>query len=58
VVPILDGERLIGVLDLDSPVPARFDADDARGLEVLVQVFVAAIRGRSSGASGRDSDKG
>jgi len=47
VVPILDGERLIGVLDLDSPVPARFDADDARGLEVLVQVFVAAIRGRT-----------
>ena len=47
VVPIVDGERLIGVLDLDSPVPARFDADDARGLEVLVQVFVAAIRGRT-----------
>ena len=44
VVPILDGERLIGVLDLDSPVPARFDADDARGLEVLVQVFVADAR--------------
>ena len=47
VVPILDGERLIGVLDLDSPVAARFDADDARGLEVLVQVFVAAIRRRT-----------
>ena len=45
VIPIMDGERLIGVLDLDSPVPARFDADDARGLEALVQVFVAAIRG-------------
>ena len=47
VVPILDGGRLIGVLDLDSPVPARFDADDTRGLEVLVQVFVAAIRRRA-----------
>ena len=47
VVPILDGERLIGVLDLDSPVPARFDAEDARGLELLVQVFVAAIRQRT-----------
>ena len=47
VVPILDGERLIGVLDLDSPLHARFDADDARGLEVLVQVLVAAIRGRT-----------
>jgi GAF domain-containing protein len=45
VVPILDGERLLGVLDLDSPVPARFDEADARGLEALVQVFLAAIRG-------------
>jgi L-methionine (R)-S-oxide reductase len=44
VVPILDGERLVGVLDLDSPVHARFDDDDARGLEALVRVFVAATR--------------
>ena len=46
VVPILDGERLLGVLDLDSPVHARFDDVDARGLEELVRVFVTAIRGR------------
>ncbi len=26
VVPLLRGERLLGVLDLDSPLPARFDA--------------------------------
>ena len=45
VVPIVDGERLIGVLDLDSPVHARFDDVDARGLEALVRVFVAATRG-------------
>lgn len=43
VVPILDGERLIGVLDLDSPLHARFDEADARGLEALVRVFVAAV---------------
>ena len=42
VVPILDGDRLIGVLDLDSPLPGRFDEADARGLEALVRVFVAA----------------
>lgn len=42
VVPILDGDRLLGVLDLDSPVPGRFDAADARGLEALVRVYVAA----------------
>ncbi|NJD30994.1 MAG: GAF domain-containing protein [Gammaproteobacteria bacterium] len=44
VVPILDGDRLLGVLDLDSPAHARFDDEDARGLESLVGVFVAAIR--------------
>jgi GAF domain-containing protein len=48
VVPIVDGDRLVGVLDLDSPVHARFDDVDARGLEAIVRVFVAAIRGRSS----------
>lgn len=36
VVPIMHEGQLIGVLDLDSPVPARFDADDARAMETLV----------------------
>jgi L-methionine (R)-S-oxide reductase len=44
VVPIVDGARLIGVLDLDSPVHGRFDDVDARGLEALVRAFVAATR--------------
>jgi L-methionine (R)-S-oxide reductase len=44
VVPILDGDRLIGVLDLDSPRHARFDDSDARGLEALARVLVAATR--------------
>jgi L-methionine (R)-S-oxide reductase len=43
VVPILRGEELLGVLDLDSPSPDRFDAADARGLEALVSVFVASL---------------
>ena len=44
VVPIVlaDGQ-LLGVLDLDSPIVNRFDDEDARGLERLVAVFVAAI---------------
>lgn len=46
VVPIVDGKHLLGVLDLDSPVTGRFDEVDARGLEALVRVFVAAIRRR------------
>jgi len=43
VVPVLRGDRLIGVLDLDSPVHARFDAEDAAGLERLVRVFVESL---------------
>jgi L-methionine (R)-S-oxide reductase len=43
VVPILAGERLLGVLDIDSPQRARFDAADGRGLEQLVAIYLAAI---------------
>jgi L-methionine (R)-S-oxide reductase len=35
VVPILHDGRVIAVLDLDSPRPARFDEEDARGCEAL-----------------------
>jgi len=45
VVPVIDGERLIGVLDLDSPRLGRFGDADARGIESLVEIFVRAIRG-------------
>ena len=41
VVPLLQDERLFGVLDLDSPLLGRFDAEDAAGLQALVAVFVA-----------------
>lgn len=40
VVPLLRGEQLLGVLDLDSPEPARFDHDDARGLGALVALLL------------------
>jgi GAF domain-containing protein len=40
VVPIVVGDRLVGVLDLDSPRRQRFDEQDARGLEALVRVFL------------------
>ena len=43
VVPLFRGEQLIGVFDIDSPVLARFDADDVRGLEALAQVFVESL---------------
>ncbi|MET0372217.1 MAG: GAF domain-containing protein [Sphingobium sp.] len=43
VVPILAGNRLVGVLDLDSPLPARFDQDDAEGLDRLVATIAARL---------------
>ena len=42
VVPVMRTIDVLGVLDLDSPVLARFDADDAVGLEELVSIFVLA----------------
>ncbi|MET4730011.1 L-methionine (R)-S-oxide reductase [Lysobacter enzymogenes] len=43
VVPLTRGDELIGVFDLDSPVPARFDAEDQAGLEALAQVYVESL---------------
>ena len=45
VVPLFDGERLLGVLDLDSPMIGRFDDQDAEGLNELATVFVAHEEG-------------
>ena len=45
VVPIVHDGRLIGVLDLDSPTPARFDAADAAGCEALMAVLGPRIAG-------------
>jgi L-methionine (R)-S-oxide reductase len=43
VVPLLTGDQLLGVLDLDSPTPSRFDAADRAGCETLVRVFVDSL---------------
>jgi L-methionine (R)-S-oxide reductase len=40
VVPLQKDDRLLGVLDLDSPQFARFDDEDAEGLNGLVEVFI------------------
>jgi L-methionine (R)-S-oxide reductase len=40
VVPLIKREQLLGVLDLDSPLFGRFDDEDARGLNELVNVFM------------------
>jgi GAF domain-containing protein len=45
VVPLIAADgSLIGVFDLDSPEPDRFDADDQRGLEAIAQAFVESLR--------------
>lgn len=43
VVPVIAGDRLVGVLDLDSPVPGRFSPADQAGAEALVARIAAAL---------------
>jgi L-methionine (R)-S-oxide reductase len=40
VVPLMTADELLGVLDLDSPVPARFDETDQIGCERLAAIVV------------------
>jgi L-methionine (R)-S-oxide reductase len=42
VVTMIRAGKLIGVLDLDSPIFARFDDDDRAGLEEIVQILLEA----------------
>jgi L-methionine (R)-S-oxide reductase len=43
VIPLLAGESILGVLDIDSPTIARFDSNDARGLEQLVAIYLSDL---------------
>jgi L-methionine (R)-S-oxide reductase len=40
VVPLINGGRLLGVLDIDSPQLARFDEEDGTGLSAAVALLV------------------
>ena len=51
VVPILVGGALVGVLDLDSPIPARFDDEDLAGCVKLIQRIGARLGGMAKGPS-------
>lgn len=42
VVPLIKDCALIGVLDLDSPIPSRFDQADREGIEKLAALWCAA----------------
>lgn len=43
VVPLVRDGALLGVFDLDSPVPDRFDVDDQTGIETLAALFVRSL---------------
>ena len=43
VVPLVRDGALVGVFDLDSPVPARFDVHDQQGLETIARLFVESF---------------
>ena len=45
VVPIVVAGRVVGVLDLDSPVPGRFTPADAAGAERLCALIAARLAG-------------
>ena len=51
VVPIVAGGRLVGVLDLDSPVPGRFDQEDVSGCVKLIQRLETALVGMAEGGT-------
>jgi GAF domain-containing protein len=42
VVPLIKDGTVLGVLDLDSPTPDRFDQDDREGCEELVRIYLQA----------------
>lgn len=44
VVPLLNWGTVLGVLDIDSARPNRFDEEDAEGLESVVSVFLSSQR--------------
>jgi GAF domain-containing protein len=43
VVPMIKNDQLIGVLDIDSPITNRFDAEDRRGLERFVEILMRQL---------------
>jgi GAF domain-containing protein len=48
VVPLLRGDTIAGVIDLDSPTPGRFDADDRAGIERVAERYLLSILGGNS----------
>jgi len=45
VVPIVSGDRVVAVIDLDSPEPSRFDEEDAAGIEQIARLLMDRVNG-------------
>lgn len=43
VVPVRSRDGVVAVIDLDSPLHARFDTEDAAGIEALARAIAVAI---------------
>ena len=43
VVPLVKDGALVGVFDLDSPDPGRFDVEDQEGLEAIARIYVQSL---------------
>ena len=50
VVPLIADGELVGVLDLDSPLPGRFDDEDVAGCVKLAQRLQGRLGGMAKGA--------
>ena len=46
VAPLIADGKVLGVLDLDSPIAGRFDDDDRAGCERLAAIFLGHISAR------------
>ena len=45
VVPLVAGDgSLVGVFDLDSPLPARFSVEDQQGQEAIARAYVESLQ--------------
>ena len=43
VVPLIQGDRLLGVLDIDSPTPGRFSANDQALCEAAAALLIRSL---------------
>lgn len=45
VVPIVSDDRVVAVIDLDSPSPSRFDEHDAAGIGAIARLLTDRVNG-------------